>query len=116
VEKDGKKVETLFNNQCGGIYGLIAPSKNMAKPPKQWETFDVVFHSAKGEKGKVDQKARVTLVWNGEKVIDNAEIDSHTISSRLTHINLTEPGPLGLQGWFAGVAYRNARIKPLAAK
>ena len=50
----------------------------MAKPPTEWQTFDVIFRGARGEKGKVTQKARVTLVWNGEKVIDNAEIDGPT--------------------------------------
>src|SRR5216683_1889091 len=35
VEKDGKKIEVWSKSQCGAIYGRIAPSKNMAKPPKE---------------------------------------------------------------------------------
>src|SRR5207244_6612573 len=35
--KDGK----LPVGMCGAIYGQIPPSKNMAKPPKEWQSFDV---------------------------------------------------------------------------
>jgi hypothetical protein len=114
VEKDGKKVEVFDKHQCGAIYGRIAPSKNMARPPKEWQSFDVVFRGARGDKGKVTQKARVTLVWNGEKVIDDAEIDGPTGAALDGRV--TEPGPLLLQGDHGRVTYRNVRIRPLGAK
>src|SRR5262249_52255008 len=68
TEKDGQKIESLPKTMCGAIYGRIAPSKNMAKGPKEWQTFDVRFLAARGDGKKVKEKARVTLVWNGEKV------------------------------------------------
>jgi hypothetical protein len=111
VEKDGKKIEEFSKTQCGAIYGRIAPSKNMAKSPKEWQSFDVVFRGARGEKGKVAQKARVTLVWNGEKVIDNAEIDGPTGAA--LDGNVTEPGPLLLQGDHGRVSFRNVKIRPI---
>jgi hypothetical protein len=111
VTKGGTKVAVWSKNQCGAIYGRIAPSKNMAKPPKEWQSFDVTFRGARGEKGKVTQKARVTLIWNGEKVIDNAEIDGSTGGALDTR--LTEPGPLLLQGDHGRVAFRNIKIRPL---
>jgi hypothetical protein len=111
IEKDGKKIEVWDTHQCGAIYGRIAPSKNMAKPPTEWQTFDVVFHGARGEKGKVTKKARVTLIWNGEKVIDNAEIDGPTGAA--LDGKVTEPGPILLQGDHGKVSYRNIKIKPL---
>jgi hypothetical protein len=114
VVKDGQTVETLDPHQCGAIYGRIAPSKNMARPPKEWQTFDVVFHGARGAKGKVKSKARVTLVWNGEKVIDDAPIDGPTGGALDGRV--TEPGPLLLQGDHGRVAFRNIRIRPLAAR
>jgi hypothetical protein len=114
VEKGGQKVAVWDSHQCGAIYGLIAPSKNMAKPPKEWQSFDVTFRGARGTPGKVTQKARVTLVWNGEKVIDDAEIDRPTGAA--LDGNVTAPGPLLLQGDHGKVAYRNIKIRPLAAK
>lgn len=111
VEKDGKKIESLDSHQCGAIYGRIAPSKNMAKSPKEWQSFDVIFRSARGTAAKVNQKARVTLIWNGEKVIDDEEIEGPTGAA--LDGNVTEPGPLLLQGDHGKVAYRNIRIRPL---
>lgn len=107
VEIDGKKVEVFSSTQCGALYSLIAPSKNMAKPPTEWQTFDITFKAARGEKGKATAKARVTLVWNGEKVIDDAEIPNGTA---------LDPGPLLLQGDHGKVTFRNIRVKPVAEK
>jgi hypothetical protein len=111
IEKDGQKVEVFDKHQCGAIYGRIAPSRNMARPPKEWQTFDVTFHGARGEGGKVTHKARVTLVWNDVQVIDNAEIDGPTGGA--LDGKVTEPGPLLLQGDHGRVAYRNIKIRPL---
>lgn len=112
IEKDGKKIEVFDSHQCGAIYGRIAPSKNMAKPPKEWQSYDVIFRGARGAAdGKVTQKARVTLVWNGEKVIDNAEIEGPTGAA--LDGKTTEPGPLLLQGDHGKVTYRNIKIRPL---
>jgi len=114
IEKDGKKIEVFDSHQCGAIYGRIAPSKNMAKPPKEWQSYDVIFHGARGEAGKVTKKARVTLIWNGEKVIDDAEIEGPTGAA--LDQKTTEPGPLLLQGDHGKVAFRNVKIKPLPEK
>lgn len=103
---DGKKVEVFSKNQCGALYGQIAPSKNMAKPPTEWQTYDVVFRAPRGDKGKVLQKAHITLVWNGEKVID-ADVPNGTA---------LDPGPLLLQGDHGKVTFRNIKIKPLNGK
>jgi hypothetical protein len=111
VEKNGEKVEVFDSHQCGAIYGRIAPSKNMARPPKEWQSYDVRFRGARGDKGKVTQKARVTLVWNGEKVIDDAEIDGPTGGALDGRV--TESGPLLLQGDHGRVAFRNIKIRPL---
>ena len=114
VEIDGKKVETWDSHQCGAVYGKVAPSKNMAKPPTEWQSFDVVFHGAHVADGKVVKKARVTLVWNGEKVIDDAEIDGVTGAALDNKVG--EPGPLLLQGDHGKVSFRNIKIKRLAAE
>src|SRR5262245_59109393 len=70
VIKGDKKIETLPKGICGALYGRVAPSKNMAKGPKEWQTFDIQFRAARGDAKTIKEKARLTLVWNGEKVID----------------------------------------------
>jgi hypothetical protein len=114
VDRGGKKVAVFDSHQCGAIYGRIAPSQNMAKPPREWQTFDVTFRGARGDQGKVTQKARVTLLWNGAKVIDDAEIDGTTGGALDNRV--TEPGPLLLQGDHGRVAFRNIKIRPLPTR
>jgi len=111
VEKDGKKIETLPNNMCGALYSRVAPSKNMAKDPKEWQTFDITFRMARGDGKKVKEKARITVVWNGEKVIDNVEIDGPTGGN--LGVSQTEPGPVMLQGDHGRVSFRNIKLRPL---
>src|SRR5205823_6352172 len=31
-------------DDCGALYGLLAPNQNACKPPEQWQTFDITFH------------------------------------------------------------------------
>jgi hypothetical protein len=98
------------DNDCGAIYHQIAPKVNACKPPLQWQTYDVTFHKAKVDDGKVLKKARVTVNQNGVKIIDDAEI-----SPTPGGIGVPEGqnGPLLLQDHGNPVQYRNIWIKPL---
>ena len=64
----------LRDDDCGAIYKQIIPSVNVCKPPLQWQTYDVTFHKAALEQGKVKKRATITVVQNGVTTIDNAEI------------------------------------------
>src|SRR5262249_2016331 len=109
-----QKIEVLPKTMCGAIYGRIAPNKNVAKAPTEWQTFDVTFRAARGDGKVIKEKARVTVVWNGEKVIDNAEIDGPTGAALVG--KETEPGPVLLQGHHGKVSFRSVKIRPLAEK
>jgi len=100
----------LQDNDCGAIYKQVVPLVNACKPPLQWQTYDITFHKAEVADGKVVKKARITVVQNGIRIIDNAEI-----SPTPGGVDTKEgaDGPLLLQDHGNDVQFRNIWAKPL---
>ncbi len=78
----------------GAIFGMIEPSINAGKPGGQWQSYDITL---------VDR--HVTVILNGEKVIDNQPVTGPTAGA--VHTNPAEPGPIYLQGDHTNVSYRD---------
>jgi hypothetical protein len=105
-----------FNNPtypkggCASVYGIADPLKNVAKPPGEWQTYDITFHAAKYDGDKKVHDAHVTLYWNGELVQDNTDIPHPTGGGAKEE---DTPGPIKLQWHHHHVKFRNIWIAPL---
>jgi len=86
--------------RTGGVYGFLAPSPEQPRRPGEWQTYDITLV------GRV-----VTVVQNGQTIIDKQEIPGITGGALDSHEGL--PGPIYLQGSEDGhVAFRNITITP----
>jgi hypothetical protein len=87
---------TYANGMCGALYGQTPPLVNAARPPGEWQTYDIVFHAPQcGANGDLTRRGSVTLLWNGILALDNVQIEDkeHTCA----HDHIGDPGPLMLQ-------------------
>ena len=86
--------------RTGGVYGFLAPSPEQPRRPGEWQTYDITLV------GRM-----VTVVQNGQTIIDNQEIPGITGGALDSHEGL--PGAIYLQGSETGhVAFRNIMITP----
>jgi hypothetical protein len=127
-------------HDCGALYERARPKENLAKPPGEWQTFDMTM------KGR-----RLSLVWNGKSVYRDLDVrygeTDRDAFLRLNQENASKPpelrvkleekdgtyvgyfgeggtragldgpdrpGPILLQGDHGPVAYRHIRIRRLA--
>jgi hypothetical protein len=73
---DSYGLPKLEVGDCAALYSKKVPDKNAAKPPAQWQTYDIDFTAPRFDaSGKKTANARITIFWNGEKVHDNVELE-----------------------------------------
>jgi len=88
------------SHHTGGIYGFLAPTPELARTADQWQAFDVTLVGR-----------RVTVVQNGQTIIDNQEIPGITGGALDSHESM--PGPIYLQGSEKGhVEFRKIVVTP----
>ncbi len=84
--------------RTGGVYGFLAASPEQPRRPGEWQSYDITFIGR-----------TVTVVQNGQTIIDKQEIPGITGGALDSHEELA--GPIYLQGSEAGhVAFRNLTI------
>jgi hypothetical protein len=87
------------SHQIGGIYGFLTPRVNAARRPGAWQTYDITLVGR-----------RVTVVLNGETVIDRQEIPG--ITGGALDSREGEPGPIFLQGDHGPIDFRRITLTP----
>jgi hypothetical protein len=127
---------TYADGSCGALYGQYAPLVNASRPPRQWQTYDVIFHATKcSSDGKLLRPGNLTVLQNGVLVQDHVTIrkyiawrpgggdnagDIVDLEKGGCAAGVGEPGPLALQdhsghtGPSTEVKFRNIWVRPLA--
>jgi hypothetical protein len=98
-------------HDCGAIYDIIPPSKQMVRPAGEWNTAVI---TCKGSK--------IAIELNGEKVAE-MDVDRWTVAGqnpdgtrnkfKYAYKDLPRSGHIGFQDHGGRVWFRNIKIKPL---
>ena len=111
---DSYQSKTYPDGQAAAIYGQFPPLVNAARPPGEWQTYDIVFRAPRFEGEKVVRPARVTVLHNGVLVQDNQELVGPTANkARPPYKAHADKLPLGLQDHQHPVRFRNIWIREL---
>jgi hypothetical protein len=112
---DSYENKTYADGQASAVYGQYPPLVNAARPPGQWQWYDIVFHGPRFDaEGKLLRPARVTVFDNGVLVQDNVELSGPTAhGERPPYKAHPEKLPLGLQDHGNSVRFRNIWIREL---
>ncbi len=86
--------------EFGGVYGFLTPNQMAAKPPGEWQTYDIILIGR-----------RVTVIANGTPVIIDQTIPGMTGGA--IDNDEAEPGPFMLQGDHGAVEFRVFDVTPL---
>jgi len=100
VQIETDSIEEPPSHHMGGVYGFLAPTPELPRKPGEWQSFDITLLGR-----------WITVIQNGETIIDDKEIPGITGGALDSHEEL--PGPIYLQGSEKGhVAYRSIVITP----
>jgi hypothetical protein len=100
VQIETDSIQEPPSHHMGGVYGFLAPSPELPRKPDEWQTYDITLVGR-----------TITVVQNGQTIIDSKEIPGITGGALDSHEEL--PGPIYLQGGEKGhVAYRSIVITP----
>jgi len=96
----------------GALYRQKIPDARVGKPKGEWETYDIIFRSARFDSTDTEKKienARITVLQNGVVIHNNVIIKTKT---GVGFPEGNEPGPIMLQDHLALVQFRNIWIIP----
>ena len=96
-------------NELGALYKLSPPRVNAARPPMQWQTYDVVYRAPRYKDGKLVEKARMWSEVNGVRAQWDQELTHHTahVQADRDKPAPVEAGPIRLQDHSNRIQFRN---------
>jgi hypothetical protein len=105
---------TYADGHAGAIYGQWPPLANAARPPGEWQVYDIVFEAPHFEDGKLVKPAYQTVFWNGVVLHNRKEVMGPMVYRQVAHYTPHAAElPLALQDHNNPVRYRNIWIRRL---
>jgi hypothetical protein len=105
---------TYADGQASAIYGQWPPLVNPARPPGEWQSYDIVFEAPKFEGDKLVKPAFVTNFFNGVLVHNHKELMGPVRHKQTTQYEPHAPEePLLLQNHSNPVRYRSVWVRRL---
>ena len=128
---------TYADGQAGALYGQFPPLANAAKPPGEWQTYDIIFEAPRWEKtsqpaprkdphrgdipprkvkeNRLVKRANVTVIHNGVVLHHKKEYIGKSGHRTVGNYDNVHPpqGPIELQDHNNPIRYRNIWIRAL---
>jgi len=112
---DSYQNPTYADGALGAFYGQHPPLVNVARPPGEWQVYDIVFHPPHfDENGTLKSPAIGTVFLNGVLIQDHQSFLGPTGWRILGHYT-PQPsvGPISLQDHHNVTRFRNIWVRPL---
>ncbi|HUO52483.1 MAG TPA: DUF1080 domain-containing protein [Gemmatimonadaceae bacterium] len=112
---DSYKNPTYADGAAASLFGQYPPLVNAARPPGEWQTYDIIFHAPRfAADGSLKCAARVTVVWNGVLVQNDVVLSGPTAYKRRPpYAPGVTTGPVLLQDHGHPVRYRDIWVRAL---
>jgi len=105
---------TYADGYAGAVYGQHPPLVNAARPPGEWQSYDIVWRGPRFDGDDLVRPAVVTVLQNGVLVQDRTELIGQTTHRKVGTYEPHPPeAPLRLQDHGDRVRFRNVWYRPL---
>jgi len=109
---DSYQNPTYADGQAGALYGQWPPLANPARPPGQWQTYDIVFEAPRFDGEKLVKPAYQTVFMNNVLMHNHKEVMGAMVYRKVaTYSAHGAEEPLALQDHHNPVRYRNIWVR-----
>lgn len=112
---------TYPDGMLGAVYGFAAPLVNAARPPEQWQSYDIIVRMPRCDaEGSLAKPGSMTVFLNGILVQKNVRLDrlgpGHIDKAMCTEGPLLFQDHSGFSGPMTVMRFRNVWVRRLGAE